>query len=130
MSAEHQEFLDSARQVVSDFGIAADEAKTWPRLLELGWHLVLAPEELGGLGLDLPVACALYTELGRGLAGASYLPAMLALDAISHSALADRGAWLERLGGGETLTAPLAGSEFKLAQLSLSGDRPCRAGRR
>lgn len=108
MSVDRIELQDSARRVVTEAGLAADEQKLWPLIVELGWLLVSVPEELGGLGQGLPAACALYTELGRGLAGTSYLSAMLAIDAVSHSTLADAAAWVERFTVGDYVAAPLA----------------------
>ncbi|MBK9133323.1 MAG: acyl-CoA dehydrogenase [Betaproteobacteria bacterium] len=37
----------------------------WASLTEAGWTSILAPEELGGLGLDLRHACAVAEEVGR-----------------------------------------------------------------
>lgn len=86
-------------------GLAADEQTTWPTIAELGWLMVSAPEDLGGLGMGLAGACALHTELGRGLATVPYLSAMLAIEAVCHGELADRDAWVERLTTGEAYIA-------------------------
>jgi alkylation response protein AidB-like acyl-CoA dehydrogenase len=115
------ELQDAARRALDDAGLAAGEEKTWPLLVELGWLLVAAPEELGGLEQGLPGACAIYGELGRSLAAAPYLPAMLAIDALAHSTLADRASWIERLTGGEYVAAPLAASSLTVANGRLNG---------
>ncbi len=116
MTVELAEFQDSARKMLSGLGVPADEDKTWPHIIDLGWLLVLAPEDMGGLGQGLAAACALYTELGRSLAGAPYLPAMMAVDAVCRSGLADRESWVERLAGGEFVTAPLADCELRVTR--------------
>lgn len=69
-------FADSARallQAVSPLSrLRTFQAATshfdrtiWRRLAEAGWTSILAPEELGGLGLGLRHACAIAEEVGR-----------------------------------------------------------------
>jgi alkylation response protein AidB-like acyl-CoA dehydrogenase len=91
------ELRESARQVLAGLGLAADERKTWALAQELGWLLVAVPEDLGGLGQGLKGACAFQYELGRSLAGAPYAPALLAIDAVCRSSLAQRSDWIARL---------------------------------
>ena len=79
------ELRETARQVIADTGTPACEENTWPRIVELGWLLTCVPQEWEGLGLGIEGACTLHTQLGRGLAGAPFLPAMLALEAVCHS---------------------------------------------
>ncbi len=110
MNTDLNELRDSVHQVLSEGGLAAGEDKTWPLVVELGWLLVALPEKLGGLEQGFPGACAIHTELGRSLAAAPYLPAMLAIDAVCRGGLADREAWVERLTSGDFITAPLAES--------------------
>jgi alkylation response protein AidB-like acyl-CoA dehydrogenase len=113
MSAELSELHDSARQVLDGLGLAAQEQTTWPLIAELGWLMVSAPEELGGLDMGLAGACALHTELGRGLATVPFLPAMLAIDALCQGEIPDRESLLERLTTGEDyIAAPLAESSL------------------
>jgi len=122
MTGEIAELQESARRVLDGAGLAADEAKTWPQIVELGWLLVAVPEELGGLGLGLTAASALYTEIGRGLAAIPYLPAMLSIDAVCHSGLADREIWVERLAGGENYVAtPLAAALLSAEKGGVTG---------
>lgn len=116
-----EELKDSARRALTDAGVAAGEEKTWPLLVELGWLLVAVPEAQGGLEQGLPGACAIYGELGRSLAAAPYLPAMLAIEAVSASGLSDRDAWIERLTTGEYVVAPLADSALSIAKSRVSG---------
>lgn len=108
MSTELIELRDSARQVLGEAGLGAAEEKTWPLVLDLGWLLVAVPEELGGLGQGLPGACAFYSEFGRSVAAAPYVPAMLAIDAICAAGRADREDWLQRLTTRDYVTTPLA----------------------
>ncbi len=114
MSDYLNELQDSARQVVSDAGLPATEEKTWPLIVELGWLLTSVPEAEGGLGLGIEGVCALHAELGRGLSQAPFLPALMALDAVCQSELADKSSWLARLTAGEWATAPLAEPELSL----------------
>lgn len=116
-----EELKDSARRALTDAGIAAIEEKTWPLLVELGWLLVAVPEDVGGLEQGLPGACAIYSELGRTVAAAPYLPAMLAVDAVTRSVLKDRAEWIERLTGGDFVTAPLAGHTLAFNNGKLNG---------
>lgn len=112
-----RELHDAARQVLSDQGLAGEEEAGWSLAAELGWLMVATPEERGGLGMGLAGACALHQEMGRALATAPYLPAMLAIDAVGESALADRDSLLERLMAGEEYVAvPLADSSLTLGQ--------------
>lgn len=125
MSQALNELRDNARQVLAGLGLKADEAKTWPLLVDLGWLLVALPEEDGGLGQGLAGAVAFHTELGRGLAAAPYASALLVMDAVQQSNLAQRQAVLERLAAGEYMAAPMAGAQLQLqregGRLLLSG---------
>lgn len=121
MSVELSEIQESARQVSADLGIAASEEKTWPLIVELGLLQVAVPEDLGGLGQGLAGACALYRELGSSLASGPYIPAMLAIDAISASDRTDRDAWVEKLAAGEFVTASLADAALQVSGRRVSG---------
>jgi alkylation response protein AidB-like acyl-CoA dehydrogenase len=105
MSAGLGELRDSARLVLNGLGLAADEQVSWAQIAELGWLMLSTPEELGGLGMGLAESCALHMELGRGLATAPFLPALLAIEAVCASAMPDKHVWLERLTTGETYVA-------------------------
>ena len=39
----------------------------WRELAELGWPAILAPEHMGGMGLDVRHAAAVAEEVGRAL---------------------------------------------------------------
>jgi len=122
MTVQTGELRDAARQVIDGLGLAADEAKTWSLVAELGWLMLEIPESDDGLGLGLASACALHRELGRGLATAPYLSASLAIDAVAQSAVTGRTALLARLGSGEAYIAtPLANSDVALADGHLTG---------
>ncbi|RLU03812.1 MAG: acyl-CoA dehydrogenase [Ketobacter sp.] len=108
MSFELTELQDSARKVVADAGVAGNESELWTQITELGWLMVTVPESLSGLEAGTQGACAIHSELGRGLSTAPYLPAMLAVEAICQSSLVDRESWLERIFGGELITASLS----------------------
>ncbi len=121
MSAELNELRDSARQVLGELGIAADESRSWPHFIELGWLLVAVPEDLGGLGQGIAGACAFHAELGRTLVTASYASAMLAIDAVCQSDIADRVSWIERLTTSEYAATPLAACALKWRAKKLNG---------
>jgi alkylation response protein AidB-like acyl-CoA dehydrogenase len=108
MESDVSELRDSARQVLSGLGVAAEEDSAWTQIAALGWLMIATPEALGGLGMGLAGACALHVELGRSLATVPFLPAMLAIDAVCRSSLPDRENVLERLTTGEEyIAAPL-----------------------
>lgn len=115
MNADLLELQQSARRVLAASAIPADEDTTWRLLVELGWLLVLVPEELGGLGQGAAGACMLQVELGRRLAGAPFLPATLAIDAVCRSDAVEREGWVQRLTSGEEyVAAALADSALRL----------------
>lgn len=114
MSDYLMELQESARQVIGEAGLPAYEDRIWPLISELGWLLTAVPEELDGLGLGIQGACVLQSELGRGLSQAPFSPAVMAIDALCHSALADKVSWVERLSNGDCVTAPLAEPELNL----------------
>lgn len=122
MNSEIKELRESAQQVISGLGLAADEQKAWPTIAELGWLMVSAPEDLGGLGFGIAGLCALQLELGRGLATVPYLPAMLAIEAVCSSAIEAREDWLERLTtAAEYVAAPLVEPTVNIAGGTVSG---------
>ncbi len=122
MNADLVELQQSVRQVLAGAAVPADEQTTWPLLIDLGWLLVSVPEELGGLGKGASGACVLQIEMGRRLAAVPCLPAMLAIDAVCQSGLADRESRVERLTGGDYVAAPVG---RMLAQPRTDG---CRQG--
>lgn len=126
MSAEMKEVLnalrDSVRQVIEGTGLLGAETYLWQQCLELGWLLTAIPEELDGLGLGNIGATAIHLELGKGLCGAPYLPAMLAAEALCQSTTDDKSGWLAKLTDGELMTSPLADCAVILdANQSLNG---------
>lgn len=122
MNSEIKELRESALQVISDSGLAADENATWPQIAELGWLMVSAPEELGGLGFGIAGICALQLEMGRGLSTVPYLPAMLAIEAVCNGEIDNKEEWVEKLStAAEYIAAPLADSSVKIANGVLSG---------
>lgn len=124
MNAELQQLTDSARQVVSGNGLAADEESSWSLIAELGWFMVATPEELGGLAMGPVATCTLQMELGGGLATVPFLPQMLAVDAVVHGGLAEREAWLEPMMAGTLrVTAALGESDVVAADSADGGVR-------
>lgn len=123
MNPELIELRDSARPVLAGNGLAADEARSWPLVLELGWLLVSVPEADGGLGQGLAGASAFYTELGRWLNGAPYISAMLGIDAIRHAARSDQAAWIDRLTTRDFVTTPLADANLSLTNTAAGKPR-------
>lgn len=115
------ELRDSAREVLDGLGLAASEEKSWSTLLELGWLLVAVPESLGGLQQGIAGACAFHTEMGRGLASAPYAAAMLAVDALCHSKIADQQQWIERFTTRDLVTTPMAETSARVNVDKLSG---------
>lgn len=114
MTVDISELQESAQRVLGDLEAPAPEETMWSHIVELGWLLVAVPEELGGLGVTVPGAVLLQQELGAKLTGAPYLPALLALDAVCNSQHADQESWIERLIGGELVTAPLADGSVRI----------------
>ncbi|MFT5604173.1 MAG: alkylation response protein AidB-like acyl-CoA dehydrogenase, partial [Paracoccaceae bacterium] len=126
MSAEMNELLnelrDSVQQVIDGTALLGADNTIWQQSLELGWLLTAIPEDLDGLGLGNTGANAIHLELGKGLCGAPYLPAMLAAEALCQSTASDKSAWLAKLTGGELMTAPLADCTLTLSDTqTLSG---------
>lgn len=122
MSFELNELRDSVRQVIEGTGLLGAETHIWEQSIALGWLLTSVPEELDGLGLGNIGTHAIHLELGKGLSGAPYLPAMLAIDALCQSSIVDKSRWLERLTSGELVTAPLTDGDIELdSKQRLSG---------
>lgn len=94
------ELRDSAaRAFPVEQPIARDEA--WRRIGELGFVLVELGEADGGLGLGREAAAAIAFELGKALAPAPLIPALLGLRTVSMARnFARRDEWIERIVGG------------------------------
>jgi alkylation response protein AidB-like acyl-CoA dehydrogenase len=115
VSLDRAELQDSARRMFGEAGLAPDRAANWSLIAEMGWLGLAAPEELGGLGQGREALATLYTELGRVLAPAPVLPALMAVEAVSKaSELRGREAWIERIVGGERITASLKGGSVQI----------------
>jgi len=124
MSLELTELRDSARDVLGGLGLAADEARSWRQIVDLGWLQLTVPEELGGLGEGAAAACAMHRELGAHLATVPYLPALLAIEAVCRSDPLKAREWIARLTAGEYVATSLATSSLTLPageRLVLSG---------
>lgn len=121
MSVELNELRDSVRQVIEGTGLLGAENHIWTQSVELGWLLTAVPEELDGLGMGNAGTNAVHLELGKGLCGAPYLPAMLGIDAVCQSELPDKGDWLEKLTLGKLVTTTLADCAVELDGEHLNG---------
>ncbi len=106
------ELQDSIRQVLNDQAVAADENIVWQQAVELGWLMVGLPEALGGLELGLAGCCAVQREMGRRVATIPIMSALVSIDAVARSELADRDAIIEQMLAGETAAISLAGSNL------------------
>ncbi|CAN7329351.1 acyl-CoA/acyl-ACP dehydrogenase [Phenylobacterium sp. LjRoot219] len=122
MSLDRAELQDSARRMFGEAGLAPDRKQIWSLISEMGWLGLAAPEELGGLGQGRDALGVLYLELGRVLAPGPVIPALLAVDAVSRGdLLANRAAWIERLVGGEVVTASLKGGALEITVADAGG---------
>lgn len=99
----------------------AEEQTGWKQLVDLGWLLIAVPEELGGLGQGPTAVAVLHGEFGRALARPPFLAAMLAVEALVRSTLADRQQRLERLVAGDLITVSLAGSTVDIVDSRATG---------
>lgn len=120
MIFEFSELRESVLRVLGELGTAADEEKSWSKIVELGWLLIAVPEELGGLAMGIEGSAALHAELGYHLSAAPFLPAMLSIDALCQSRLAPE-VWLDRILEGEIVTAPLADCNLSFIQNANGG---------
>lgn len=103
-------------------GVAPDRRANWSLIAEMGWLGLAAPEALGGLGQGCEALATLYMELGRVLAPAPVLPALMAVEAVSKGKeLRGRGAWIERLVGGERVTVSLKGGSVQIGETGKHG---------
>ncbi len=107
MSMPRSELQESARKVLAG-ARNANPAKAWQLVVDMGWPSLPVPEELDGLGGDLPAFCTLYGELGRELSGLPLLPSMITAEAVCQATdLPDRQVWIERLTTGHIVTLSL-----------------------
>lgn len=121
MTMELAELRDSVRRVLEAGGLAAAPEETWLQFVELGWLWVAVPEALDGLGASIVGICVLQQELGRCLVAAPCLPALLAIDALCQTDAINRREWIERMAGGELVSAPLASCDVHYEQERLYG---------
>jgi len=122
MSIDRSELQESAARLFEGAGLVPERQKHWDLIVEMGWPGLTVPEELGGLGLGRGDLYTLYIELGRVLAPLPFLPVMLAVEAISGSTdMADQQGWIDRLIGGEIITASLLGQTVRATAGSSGG---------
>lgn len=118
---DQEELRDAARRLLADKvdrrapwdGSLADGGALVRDMTELGWHLLTAPEEMGGLGQSFTALTPIYEELGRALAPVSMADTMAALDvlALDHSAV------------GRGLREKIVGGEVRLVVAECGSDR-------
>lgn len=118
MTIEFSDVQDSARQVMQELGLAAQEEKIWPLVLDLGWLQLGVPESLGGLGQELFRICELYIEMGSGLLSGRFISAMLAIECLCRSDIAERDAWIARVTTDGCVAAALGSSALTIAPRS------------
>jgi alkylation response protein AidB-like acyl-CoA dehydrogenase len=122
VSLDRAELQDSARRMFGEAGLAPDRAANWSLIAEMGWLGLTAPEALGGLGQGREALATLYLELGRVLAPAPVLPALMAVEAVAKGEdLRARPAWIERLVGGEKATVSLKGGSVQIGETPKHG---------
>ena len=110
MSMTRSELQNAARKAFGDGSLAPDADRSWDLIAEMGWLMMLVPEELGGLGLGREAAGVIHTELGRALVPGNAIAQMLAIQALSEAdGLDERDDLLGRAMGGEVMTTSLAG---------------------
>ncbi|UVO54272.1 acyl-CoA dehydrogenase family protein [Sphingomonas sp. SUN039] len=123
MSMTREELRDSARKAFGEAGLAPDAATSWQTLAEMGWFMMTAPEELGGLGLGYEALAAIHYELGRALVPG---PAIAQSAAIEALVATGRTEMLERAMTGEKITVSRLGfmdADEASSALFLSPDR-------
>ncbi len=111
MSMTRTELQDSARRAFGESGLAPHAEKSWGLIAEMGWLMMVVPEELDGLGLGREAEGVIHSELGRALVRGPAIAQMLVISALcaAHD-LAEREDLLARAMGGEVMTAALGGT--------------------
>ena len=86
------------------------EPATWRGMAEVGFPGVLAPEEAGGAGLDLPAMGLVLEAMGRTLAASPLLSTgLIGVTALTRGGSdAQRAEWLPRFAAGEAVAATTA----------------------
>ncbi len=119
---ELYELRDAAQKAFPAGTLASPRDAAWQHAAEQGWLMIALPEKQGGLGLGRDAAVAIHFELGRVLATAPLIPALLALEGIAGSdSLADRDGWIERICGGTYVPLNLLPGAVDLAGGALTG---------
>jgi alkylation response protein AidB-like acyl-CoA dehydrogenase len=81
-------------------GDAPYDHELWRSMVDQGWVGIEVDEARGGVGLGAVEAAILAEEVGRHAAPAPFVPAVLALDALTT---AGEDTWVERLLGGDVI---------------------------
>lgn len=105
---ERSELHDAASKAFPADALKPDRDQSWQLAAEMGWLMLPLPEDAGGLGLGRDSAAAIHFELGKALATAPLIPAMITVQALGASeTLADKDSWIERATTGEFITMSL-----------------------
>lgn len=121
------EIRESVARVMENVGLNPPAKQLWTQALELGWLLVLLPEDQGGLELGLNAALAIHGEIGRWLGPANILSTLLAGDAIAKADPSEaREKALADMAQGVSVGVPLGASELtaempRSSEIILSG---------
>ncbi len=111
---ELSELRHSAQKAFPADKLRPPRDASWKLVTAMGWLLIELPDQLGGLGLGPDAAATLHFEMGRVLATAPLIPALLGLGGIAASdSLADRDSWIERICGGEYVPLPMLPSKVE-----------------
>lgn len=102
MQIERAELTDALRQMQASLGETPTRAEAWDAVRDAGWLGLTVPEAQGGLEQSLTAACWMHEELGRALAPAPVLAALVAAEALKACPASDgRNAALEAIVGGD-----------------------------
>lgn len=103
-----QKFLEAklpttrVRELMETAG--AHDPEVWKEMAALGWHGLLVPEELGGVGLDLFDLGVILEEMGGAVMPGPYLAAQLAtLVLLEGASEKQKAAWLPGVCDGTTI---------------------------
>jgi alkylation response protein AidB-like acyl-CoA dehydrogenase len=108
LRAEVRKFLDQNAPLEEVRKIVETEEgfdrRLWERMAELGWVGLTAPEEQGGVGLDLVTLLVLLEETGRTLFPSPLISTVMASQAIERfGSAAQQAAWLPGLADGSKI---------------------------
>jgi alkylation response protein AidB-like acyl-CoA dehydrogenase len=98
------ELQDATDRAFAPDELAPDATQSWNRIAEMGWLMMAAPEEQGGLALGLEAVGVVHQALGRALVPGPAIAQMSVIEALSASGREDL---LASAMVGEVMTASL-----------------------